>query len=91
MDTKDGIARTKTYRKLATVRVFHQAFREIGKLLQTPNPTYLRIRKTPQIAADVVVHAPTLASPASHSGELLPPRLRPAATIASMKSTFAAP
>jgi hypothetical protein len=23
MDTKDGIAGTKTYRKLATVRVFH--------------------------------------------------------------------
>ena len=59
MAAKDGIAGTKTYRKLATVRVFHQAFREIGKLRQTPNPTYFRIWKMPQIADRVVVHAPS--------------------------------
>src|ERR1017187_3967706 len=54
MDAKEGIA--EPYRMLATVGVFHLAFRKIGKLLQTPSPTYPRIWKTPLIADRVAGH-----------------------------------
>jgi hypothetical protein len=51
-------ARAKMYCKLATFGVFHQAFREIERLLQMTSPTFFRIRKMPLIADRVVGHAP---------------------------------
>jgi hypothetical protein len=56
-------AETKTYRKLATVRFFHQAFREIESFPQIPSPTFFRIRKTPLIPDRVVGHAPRSSIP----------------------------
>ena len=54
MATKD--ARTKTYRMLATVGVFHQAIRVIEGVPQMPGQTSFRIWKTPLIADCVVSH-----------------------------------
>jgi hypothetical protein len=48
--------RTKTYCKLATFGVFHQAIPEIENLPQIPRPTYFRIWKTPLFADRVVDH-----------------------------------
>jgi hypothetical protein len=50
-------AETKTYPILASVGVFHQAFREFEKLIHTRSPTYFRIRKTLLTADRGVGHA----------------------------------
>jgi hypothetical protein len=56
MATKD--TRTKTYRILAAVGVFHHAIREIERVPQMPSQTSFRIWKTPLVADRVVGHAP---------------------------------
>ena len=47
-------ARTKTHRKLATIVVFHQAFREIERWPQIHCPTLFPIWDRPLIAGGVV-------------------------------------
>jgi len=59
---------TKPHRKLATVRVFHQAFREVEGWPQTPGLTYFRVGKTPPIAGRFVGHGGPFFSNLRRSG-----------------------
>jgi hypothetical protein len=66
MATNDDSA--EIYRMLATVGFSHQAFREIERLPQRPNPTYFLIWTMPLIADGGVDHGGPVFSKLRRSG-----------------------
>jgi len=61
-------ARSRTFRILASVGVFHEALRETESIYQIPRPANFRIGKTPLLANRVVGHGFPAVSKLRRSG-----------------------